>query len=116
MEHLGESKFVVGVDIGATYSGYAFASRADIEGNRFQFSVNTWQGHSFSSKKCPTAVLLNKNEELEAFGYQAKLQFADLFANEKHPDYYFVKDLRNVLQKVFILCKAFKNAILMIQN
>lgn len=101
MEHLGNSKYVVGVDIGATYSGYAFASRADIEIDRLQFSINTWQGHSFSSMKCPTAVLLNRNEELEDFGYQAELKFAGLFANDEHRDYYYVKDLRNVLQKVF---------------
>ena len=64
MTHLGNSAFVVAIDIGTAYSGYAFASKQDHACDPPKYSTNTWQGSKLLSLKAPTAVLLDENKEL----------------------------------------------------
>ncbi|XP_063413407.1 heat shock 70 kDa protein 12A-like [Mytilus trossulus] len=93
MAHLGNPLFVVGIDFGTTYSGYAFSSKADPS----KISTNIWQGSKLLSLKAPTAVLLNNNQEFEAFGYEAEKRFSELLADEEQDDYYYFHQFKMLL-------------------
>ena len=83
----------VAIDIGTTYSGYAFSLLNDFKRNPLKISANTaWNAaHCLLSKKTPTCLLLSPEKEFLAFGYDAEDQFADLSDDEKQSDYYFFK-------------------------
>lgn len=97
MAHLGNSLFVVGIDFGTTYSGYAFASKDDFKADPPKISTNIWQGSKLLSLKAPTAVLLNKNQDFEAFGYEAEKKFSELLADEEQDDYYYFHQFKMLL-------------------
>lgn len=63
--------FVVAIDFGTTYSGYAFCSKNDYLANPPKvFANENWTagGQGFS-KKTPTCLLLTPEKEFCAFGY-----------------------------------------------
>ncbi|XP_076071446.1 heat shock 70 kDa protein 12A-like [Mytilus galloprovincialis] len=97
MAHLGNSIFVVAIDFGTTYSGYAFASKQDFANDPPKYSTSAWQGSRLLSLKAPTAVLLNGNKELVAFGYDAENQFSELLSNDEHEDYYYFHQFKMLL-------------------
>lgn len=103
MQHRGSSQFVVGIDIGSTFSGYAFASRDEIQQNPPKFHIAEWYGNRNLKWKCPTAILLQSNADLVAFGYDAQNRFSELIGDDKHNDYYFFNDFKiNPYCQVFI--------------
>lgn len=97
MTNSGDSLFVVGIDFGTTYSGYAFASKDDFKNDPPKISTNIWQGSKLLSLKAPTAVLLNADQEFEAFGYEAEKRFSDLLADGEHNDYYYFHQFKMLL-------------------
>ncbi|XP_052788705.1 heat shock 70 kDa protein 12A-like [Mya arenaria] len=69
--------FVVALDLGTTYSGYAFSSRS----NPLKIISNTWFcGSKNVSSKTPTCVLLH-NDVFDSFGYDAETKYFQ-FAEE----------------------------------
>lgn len=79
--------FVVALDFGTTYSGYAFSSRNDFTENPLKISENPeWKadGSPLISLKTPTSILLRKDGSFVAFGYDAE----DIFYSEmeEHKD------------------------------
>ena len=104
MTHLGNSVFVVAIDIGTTYSGYAFASKQDYACDSRKYSTNTWQGSNLLSPKAPTTVLLDENKELVAFGYDAENQFSELVSDNEHTAYFYFHQFKMLLHnKVCLL-------------
>lgn len=97
MTHLGNSIFVVAIDFGTTYSGYAFASKQDFANDPPKYSTSSWQGSKLLSLKAPTAVLLNADKELVAFGYEAENQFSELLSSEEQDDYYYFHQFKMLL-------------------
>ncbi|VDI77547.1 Hypothetical predicted protein, partial [Mytilus galloprovincialis] len=97
MKRLGNSLFVVGIDIGSEYFGYAFASREDIQQNPPRIRVREWNESNQYSLKCPTAILFNLNEEMVAFGFEAERMFSELLEDDEHHDYYYFRNFRNDL-------------------
>lgn len=69
-------RFIAAIDLGQTYSGYAFSFQ--YEPNSIPNSIYTceWQNDSLISNKAPTSVLLNKNKKFLAFGYNAESRYA----------------------------------------
>lgn len=104
MAHLGNSLFVVGIDFGTTYSGYAFASKDDFKADPPKISTNIWQGSKLLSLKAPTAVLLNNNQEFKAFGYEAEKRFSELLADEEQDDYYYFHQFKMLLHNNNQVC------------
>lgn len=85
--------FVVGLDFGTTYSGYAFCSRHDYQQDPPKVFVNenwTAGGQGFS-RKTPTCLLLSPKKEFCAFGYEAEDEYNTLSAKKDHKDYYFFR-------------------------
>ncbi|CAC5399258.1 unnamed protein product [Mytilus coruscus] len=99
MTDLGKSIFVVGIDIGSEYSGYAISSVFDIKCDPPKFDVAFCHTAKLITSKCQTAILLNGNEEMVAFGYQAESRFTELLEFGEHHDYYYFKNFRNDLHQ-----------------
>lgn len=81
------------IDFGTTYSGYCFSFRHDFENDPLKVSANTWTAGTAGlvSLKTPTTVLLDSNQELVAFGYEAEDRYAELAEEEEHGEYYYFR-------------------------
>ena len=97
MAHLGNSIFVVGIDFGTTYSGYAFGSKLDFARDYPKINTSIWEGKKLVSVKAPTAVLLNANKELDSFGYEAENRYSELLSEEEHENYYYYHQFKMLL-------------------
>ena len=97
MAHLGSSLFVVAIDFGTAYSGYAFASKQDYACDPPKYSTSSWQGSKLLSLKAPTAVLLDENKELVSFGYDAENQFSELLSDNEHKAYFYFHQFKMLL-------------------
>lgn len=77
------------IDIGITFSGYAYALKDDHMRDPFRITTSKWMGNSLLTSKGPTCVLLSPRQEFMAFGYEAENMYSKLILDEKHFDYYF---------------------------
>ncbi|XP_071146940.1 heat shock 70 kDa protein 12B-like [Mytilus edulis] len=83
---------VVAIDFGTTYSGYAFSTRSDFFREPLKIHANqAWNSgkKQLLSLKTPTCLLLGKNKETVAFGYEAEDAYAELVLDNKHKNYYY---------------------------
>ena len=104
MAHLGSSLFVVAIDFGTTYSGYAIASKQDFASDPPKCITSSWQGSKLLSLKAPTAVLLDENKDFVSFGYDAENQFSDLLSEDEHQSYFYFHQFKMLLHnKVCLL-------------
>lgn len=85
--------FVAAIDFGTTYSGYAFSSTSDWS----KVLTSNWTGGKVVTLKTPTALLLDANKEIKAFGYEAEDQYIELAREEEHEDYYFFHRFKMIL-------------------
>lgn len=71
--------FVAALDIGTTYSGYAFSTRDDFKSDPLKINMNLVWGSSESSVtslKTPTSIIISKKEgKYLDFGYDAEDKF-----------------------------------------
>lgn len=84
----GSSELLVcGINIGSTYSGYAYAEVKDVP----EVMISEWNTPSNRSVsfKAPTSLLLNNFEEFVAFGYEADSKYAELVEDEYQFDYFY---------------------------
>ena len=84
---------VIAIDIGTTYSGYAFSLQSDFQRNPTYISYSKWSPATggFISPKTPTSLLLKPNKEFYKFGYDAEDKYAELAMDGEHHDYYFFR-------------------------
>lgn len=82
---------VAGIDFGTTFSGYAFATRVDFEKDPLIIHVPSLSSPSqgLISFKTPTTVLMDKNEEFVAFGFEAETKYAEYLEKGKGDDYFY---------------------------
>jgi len=70
---------VVALDIGSTYSGYAWQWRKDFLNNRSNVEFNTnWGAGSLQLHKTTSCILLDKNFKVDSFGNLAETRFCNL--------------------------------------
>jgi hypothetical protein len=84
--------FVAAIDIGTTYSGYAFSSRDDFKKDPLNIVANqAWNAGSqrYLSLKTPTCLLLDGKKEFVSFGYEAENQYSDIVIDRKQNEYFF---------------------------
>lgn len=89
---MANSLMVVAIDFGTTYSGYAFSTRSDFFREPLKIHANqAWNSgkKQLLSLKTPTCLLLGKNKETVAFGYEAEDAYAELVLDNKHKNYYY---------------------------
>ena len=80
------------LEFGTTYSGYAFSGKSEFKTEPLCISCsNIWKAgnQNILSIKAPTCILLDKEKQFVAFGYDAENRYAELVMDEKQDDYYF---------------------------
>ncbi|PNF14706.1 Heat shock 70 kDa protein 12A [Cryptotermes secundus] len=82
---------VVAIDIGTTYSGYAFCFTRDLDSNIHM--MRKWEGGDpgLNNQKTPTTLLLTPSGEFHSFGFAARDYFHDLDLQEAKKWLYFDK-------------------------
>lgn len=104
---------VTAIDIGTTYSGYAYSFRSDWT----CVLTNEWKDQELmASLKVPTALLLNPDKSFNSFGYNAEITYADIATDgdddgRSFTEYYFFHRFKKMLKAIFTkVCKyLFKN-------
>ncbi|XP_061165162.1 heat shock 70 kDa protein 12A-like [Saccostrea echinata] len=82
--------FVVALDFGTTYSGYAFSSRDQFRKNPLDIhSHQNWTagGTALISLKTPTSLLIDKDGNFVAFGYEAEDTFYSEVAKDQRGNF-----------------------------
>jgi hypothetical protein len=95
--------FVTAIDIGTTYSGYAFSSRYEFKKDPLKIVANqAWNAGSqrHLSLKTPTCLLLDDNEEFVSFGYEAENKYSDIVIDRKKNEYFFFQRFKMQLYKI----------------
>nr|XP_022296014.1 heat shock 70 kDa protein 12A-like isoform X2 [Crassostrea virginica] len=90
-----QNLIVVAIDVGTTYSGYAFSFR----NKPSEVTVVNWENHANNgfSYKAPSVLLLNQTYQFVAFGYEAEKQYSDIITKEPTDQYLFVKNFKTEL-------------------
>ena len=87
--------FVAAIDLGTTYSGWAYSATGDPD--KLHANVAWYSGcGTLSSLKTATCVLLTPTKEFESFGYEAESRFARL-AEEELKGWYFFRRFKMAL-------------------
>lgn len=108
MEKMGEQVthgklLVCAIDFGTTFSGYAFQLTADFlkEPTKNIHTNQVWNAGvaALMSLKTPTCLLLDKEKEFVAFGYEAETQYSELAFDDLHHDYLFFRRFKMLLHR-----------------
>ncbi|XP_022320831.2 heat shock 70 kDa protein 12A-like [Crassostrea virginica] len=88
---------VCAIDFGTTYSGYAYSMRSD----PMKIYCPHWTSgtSTLASYKTPTTVLLDRDEEFVAFGYDAEKMYSELVEEEDETveDYFYFRRFKMLL-------------------
>ena len=90
-----QNLIVVAIDVGTTYSGYAFSFR----NKPSEVIVVNWENHANDgfSHKAPSALLLNQTYKFVAFGFEAEERYSEIITREPTDQYLFVKNFKTEL-------------------
>ena len=86
--------YVVAIDFGTTYSGYAFAFMEDFKRDPLKSYTEIWQGSGHLSSKAPTTILLTNEEQFDSFGYKAEEKYTELLENDEAEGWRFFKQFK----------------------
>ena len=89
---------VVAIDLGTTYTGFAFALNNEDAVDCIYLNREWGRGHGCTTIKAPTCLLLNPDKSFNSFGYEAQDRFAEL-EEEEATAYYFFEKFEMVLHK-----------------
>lgn len=84
---MGDS-YIIAVDFGTAYSGYAFSITA--RGKPVDPQLNHW-GREVGKEtpKAPTCILFNEHEEFLKFGYDAQMTYVAMCGDEARKHFFF---------------------------
>ncbi|XP_052080222.1 heat shock 70 kDa protein 12A-like [Mytilus californianus] len=94
---VGNWLVVTGIDLGTTYSGYAYSFRSDFSMDPLKITSNDWSkdGVHRPEVKAPSVILLNKDQSFNSFGYRAQKIYEDLLDEpEEASQYYFIQNFK----------------------
>ncbi|XP_063415832.1 heat shock 70 kDa protein 12A-like [Mytilus trossulus] len=92
-------RYSAAIDIGSSYSGYAYSSNDDYTQEPTKINTNLWSGSKLLSLKAPTALLLDSSQEFVAFGYEAENMYSELVSEGEHEDYYYFHSFKMILHQ-----------------
>ncbi|MEQ2176642.1 hypothetical protein GOODEAATRI_030081 [Goodea atripinnis] len=103
---MGDS-YVIAIDFGTTYSGYAFSITQREE--QSDPTLKKWgERHGLDTPKTPTCILFDQNEEFLKFGYEAREAYLKMKGQEAKTHYFFQEFKMDLYVKVskdaFIYC------------
>ncbi|XP_022321480.2 heat shock 70 kDa protein 12A-like isoform X1 [Crassostrea virginica] len=86
---------VCAIDFGTTYSGYAYSMRSDT----MKIFCPQWTSGTSTlvSYKTPTTVLLDRDEEFVAFGYDAEKMYSEYVEEDEADDYFYFRRFKMML-------------------
>ncbi|XP_045203903.2 heat shock 70 kDa protein 12B-like isoform X2 [Mercenaria mercenaria] len=97
---MADSKIIfAAIDLGTSFSGWAFALRTDPDTMPNIF-VKSWYSAytAHATGKTPTCVLIKPDgESLEAFGYDAETKYNELVSKRLHDTYFYFKNFKTGL-------------------
>lgn len=103
---------VVAIDIGTTYSGWAYSFKAKYEKDKLNIQANqVWNAgpKSLLSLKTSTCILINKDtKEFDSFGFDAENAYEDSILGNEADKYYFFNRFKMVLYNSEV-CMKFIN-------
>ncbi|VDI28525.1 Hypothetical predicted protein [Mytilus galloprovincialis] len=94
---------VAAIDLGTTFSGYAFSMKAEFENNPLQINANQAWKPGNPSIKCPTCILFDENKNVLSFGYDAEDDYMNIVLDKTQNEYYFFKNFKMNLYKIEVL-------------
>ncbi|XP_043987561.1 heat shock 70 kDa protein 12A-like [Gambusia affinis] len=84
---MGDS-FVIAIDFGTAFSGYAFNITKGQE--KSDPYLPRWgKEYGFDTPKTPTCILFNEDEKCLSFGYEAKMAYKEMTGEEAKKHYFF---------------------------
>lgn len=96
----GMPLLVAALDVGTSYSGYAYAFIDD--SNTAPQKIFTHQHLNLSgnlTSKIPTCLLLNKKKEFVSFGYDAEKDYGDIMIDNEQANFYFFSRFKMILHE-----------------
>ena len=90
----GVPDIIAAIDIGSTYSGYAFAITKDLDEDRHNIYTNKeWiSGNSkLITFKAPSCVLFTPEKRLHSFGYEAEYKYGQLALDKIHTSWFYFR-------------------------
>ena len=101
---------VCAIDFGTTFSGYSYSPIVEYEYDPLNISVPNWDAPSSVqiSYKTPTTLLLDKDKNFVAFGYEAENKYAELAEDEENDEYFYIRRFKMLLydtlkKQVFVI-------------
>ncbi|XP_056013359.1 heat shock 70 kDa protein 12B-like [Ostrea edulis] len=84
---------VAAIDLGTTFSGYAYSLRSAFDENPLKINTNYWCNEYMGllSLQTPSVVLLKPNKTFHAFGYEAENKYASLAEDSEHMEWFYFK-------------------------
>ncbi|XP_064601156.1 heat shock 70 kDa protein 12A-like [Liolophura sinensis] len=100
---LSKPLLVVAIDIGTTYSGYAFSFQHEFLADKLKITTNkVWSdgdNHLQTSYKTPTSVLIDPDGHFHSFGYEAETKYPQLPKNKEEKDWLLFRRFKMILYK-----------------
>ncbi|XP_060601655.1 heat shock 70 kDa protein 12B-like [Ruditapes philippinarum] len=89
-------ELMVAIDFGTTYSGYAFQFTGEYDPEdptKKILSPQSWNDGptKLTSMKTPTCLLLDRNQDIDSFGYIAEDKYADLCMDGDNMNWYYFR-------------------------
>lgn len=82
------SNFIIAIDFGSAYSGYAFSLTP--KGAEIDPHMRRWGRElGLDTPKTPTCILFNEDKEFIKFGYEAKTAYFRMQGEEAKKSYFF---------------------------
>lgn len=99
MAALSDALLVAAIDLGNTFSGYAYAMRDDLNNDPLKSRITYWHAsnEALISFKTPSTVLLNMDAQLVAFGFEAESKYTYLLENGEGEDYLYFRHFKMML-------------------
>ena len=90
---------ICAIDFGTTFSGFAYSSKEEYDYDPLNIVVPNWATPPSVqiSYKTPTTLLLSKDQNFEAFGYDAESKYADLVEDEGNEEYIYIQRFKMLL-------------------
>ncbi|XP_064601437.1 heat shock 70 kDa protein 12A-like [Liolophura sinensis] len=92
---------VVAIDMGTTYSGYAFSFQHEFLADKLKITTNkVWQdGYNqlHTSYKTPTSVLIDPEWQFHSFGYEAEAKYSELARASKQKQWLLFRRFKMTL-------------------
>lgn len=100
---------VAAIDIGTTFSGYAFSFGHQYMKDPLKISINLWTAGcgGVVSLKTSTCVLFDPKGEFHSFGYDAEDKYSELALDDNHHDWYYFRRFKMTLYKRMVCLLSF---------